>query len=118
MFLDKRDTITNLNNLKIIREEARNKRATLDDKKTLLNEIQEKMSNSEKNMKPLVKRYNEILYIEENLSTLKNTLLTSEGNLRSIKLAQKELNLIIKVKFEGNDSELLEALKYFNDNLL
>lgn len=84
----------------------------------MLNEVQQKMNNTEQDMKPLVKRYNEILYIEENLSHLKNTLLTSEGNLRSIKLTQKELKLIIKNKFEGNDSELLEALKNFNDNLL
>lgn len=118
MFLDKKIASANLNHFKIIREEARNKRATLDGKNTLLDELQQNMSNIERDMKPLVKRYNEILYIEENLSTLKNKLLTSEGNLRSIRSAQKELKLIIKFKFEGSDSELLGVLKNFNDNLL
>lgn len=83
-----------------------------------MDELQQKINNIERNLKPLEKRIEEILYIEENFYTLKNTLLTSEGNLRSIISAQKELKLVLKFEFKGSDSELLETLKNFNDNLL
>lgn len=99
------------------REEARNKRATLDLKKLKSDELQQKMDSIENKFKPLEERYNTILYTEQNLSALKNTLLTSEGHLKSIKLTQKELKSVIKFMFEGNDSALDEALNNFDDNL-
>lgn len=69
-------------------------------------------------MDPLEVRYNEILKKEENFFYLKNKLITSEGNLNSIRLAIKDLKLLIKSEFEGNDSDLDEALENFNNNLL
>lgn len=76
------------------------------------------MNKIETDMNPLEKRYNAILYIEENLSTLKNSLLNSEGHLKSIMLSQKELKSVIKIDFQGNDLELEEAIKNFNNNVL
>ncbi|VVC25617.1 Hypothetical protein CINCED_3A008104 [Cinara cedri] len=108
----------NLTYCKTYREEARTKRATLDDRIFKLDELKEKMNEVENKLKPLEERYNAILFIEENLSSLRDKLLTSEGNLKSIRLAQKELKSVIKLEFIGNDSELEEALKNFNNNLL
>lgn len=76
------------------------------------------MNNIEKEIKPLDEKYEEILYKEENFSSLKNKLLTCEGTLNSIQLAKKDLKLLIKVEFKGNDSDLNEALDNFNKNLL
>jgi len=76
------------------------------------------MNNIEKEIEPLDKRYKEILYKEENFSSLKNKLLTCEGTLNSIRLAKKDLKLLIKLEFKGNDSDLNEALENFNKNLL
>lgn len=104
--------------LKTYREEARNKRAMLDKKKMKANELQTSINQIEENMKPLEKRYNDILYIEDNLTTLKHELLTSEERLRSIRLAQKELKSVIKSEFKGNDSDLDEVLRNFGINLL
>lgn len=104
--------------MKTYREEARNKRAMLDGKKMKKNQLEASINQIEENMKPLEKRYNEILYIEENLSTLKTELLTSEGRLKSIILAQKELKSVIKSEFRGNDSDLDEELMNFETNLL
>ncbi|XP_025200798.1 DNA repair protein RAD50 [Melanaphis sacchari] len=100
------------------REEARNKRATLENKKCSLDELQLKMKNIEKELKPLDERYKQILYKEENFSSLKNKLLTSEGTLNSIRLVITDLKLLIKIEFKGNDSDLDEALENFNKNLL
>lgn len=83
-----------------------------------MSELQQKMNKIEFDMKPLEKRYNAILYIEENLSSLKNSLLTSEGHLKSIMLSQKELKSVVKQDFQGNDLELEEALNNFNNNLM
>lgn len=104
--------------MKVFREDTRSKKATLDDRIFKSNELQLNIKQIEDNLKPLEKRYNEILYIEENLSTLRNTLLFSESNLKTIKVALKDLKSIIKKEFEGNDSDLEEALNNFNINLL
>lgn len=108
----------NLTHYGTYREEARIKRATLDDKIFKLEEIQEKMNGIKNKLKPLEERYDAILFIEQNLSFLKTQLLSSEEHLKSIKLAQKELKSVIKLEFIGNDSELEEALKNFYNNLL
>jgi len=55
---------------------------------------------------------------EEHFCSLKNKLLTSEGNLNSIRLAIKDLKSLIKLEFKGNDSDLDEALENFNNNLV
>jgi len=104
--------------LKVLREDTRSKKATLDDRIFKYNELKLNIKKIEDNLNPLEKRYNEILYIEENLSTLRNTLLFSESNLKTIKVAYKDLKSIIKKEFEGNDSDLEEALNNFNINLL
>lgn len=108
----------NLTHCETYRNEARTKRATLDDKIFKLDDLQEKMNKVENKLKPLEERYHAILFIEENLSSFRNKLLSSEEYLKSIKLAQKEVELVIKQKFIGNDSELEEALKNFHNNLL
>lgn len=118
MSLDKKISNNSLQHLKTIREEAREKRATLDDRQLKLDELQQKMNEIQEKLKPLNERYNAILYKEENLSSLKNALLSSEGHLNSIILAQKELKSVIKVEFEGSDWELNEVLNNFNNNLL
>ncbi|KAE9545442.1 hypothetical protein AGLY_000985 [Aphis glycines] len=115
---DKRTANNNIQHFWQYREEARNKRATLENKKSCLDELQQKMNNIEKEIEPLDKRYKEILYKEENFSSLKNKLLTCEGTLNSIRLAKKDLKLLIKLEFKGNDSDLNEALDNFNNNLL
>lgn len=90
----------------------------LDNKMSMLDELQQKMKIIDNDLKPIDERFNEILYIENNLYTLKNSLLTSEGRLESIKLAQKELKSVIKVEFEGNDFKIDDALENFNNNLM
>jgi len=80
--------------------------------------LQDQIIQIENEYKPLVERYNTILYTEENLSTLNNKLLTSKENLKSIKSTQQELKSVIKFKFEENDSKLDEALNNFNRNML
>jgi len=100
------------------REEARSKRATLDNKKCSLDELKQKMSIIEKEIEPLEKSYEQMMFKEENFSSLKNKLITSEGHLNSIRLAKKELTLLIKLEFKGNDSDLDEVLENFNNNLL
>lgn len=104
--------------LKIVREDTRTKRALLDNRICKSDELQLNIKQIEDNLKPLEERYNEILYIEENLSTLRNALLFSEGNLKNIKLAQKDLRSIIKLEFKGNDADLKDALNNFSINLL
>lgn len=108
----------NLNHLRTFREEARTKRAILDDRIFKYEKLQQDINQVEDDLKPLEKRYNEILYIEENLSSLRDTLLSSQGNLKSITLAIKELKLVIKLEFDGDDSDLEKALNNFNTNLL
>ncbi|XP_060840875.1 DNA repair protein RAD50 [Rhopalosiphum padi] len=115
---DKRATNNNIQHYWTYREEARNKRATLENKKCCLDELQQKMNNIEKEIEPLDEIYKEILYKEEHFSSLKNKLLTAEGTLNSIQLAKKELKLLIKLEFKENDSDLDEALENFNKNLL
>lgn len=90
----------------------------LDNKISMLDELQQKMNIIDNDLKPLEERYKDILYIEENLYSLKNSLLTSEGCLKAIRLAQKELKLVIKVEFEGNDFQIDDALENFNNNLM
>lgn len=118
MFLDKKINNNNLNYLKTYREEARSKRAMLDDRIYKYDKLQLDINKIGEDLKPLEKRYNEILYIEENLSSLRDTLLSSQGNLKSITLAIKELKLVIKLEFQGDDKDLDEALNNFNTNLL
>lgn len=118
MFLEKKKANINIQHLWKFREEARNKRATLENKKCSLDELQKKMDNIRKEIEPLDERYNAILRIEENLSSLRNKLLTSKGNLNSIRLAKKDLKILIKQEFKGNDSDLDEALENFNYNLV
>lgn len=116
--LDKKLVNINLTHYATYREEARSKRATLDDRKFKLDELQEKMKEIENKLKPLEERYHAILYIEENLSSLRDKLLTSEGHLKSIRLAQQELRSVIKLEFIGSDSDLDKALDNFNNDLL
>lgn len=104
--------------MKTYREEARSKRAILDDRIYKYDKLQLDINKIDEDLKPLEKRYNEILYIEENLSSLKNALLSSEGNLNNITLAIKELNLVIRLKFQGDDKDLEDELNNFNTNLL
>lgn len=108
----------NLSYLKADREEARNKRATLDMKKMKSDDLQTKIDLIEQKLKPLNERYKNILYTEENLSSLKDTLLTFEGQLKSIKMSQEELKSAITIIFDGDDSNLDEELKNFDDKLL
>lgn len=103
--------------MKTYREEARNKKATLDMKKEKSKELLEKIDLIKQKLQPLNERYETILYTEENLFSLKSTLSTSEGQLRSIKLSQDELKSVIKFEFNGNDSDLAKALKNFDINL-
>ncbi|CAI6346339.1 unnamed protein product [Macrosiphum euphorbiae] len=115
---DKRACNNNIQHLWKYREEARNKRATLENKKCSFDELQHKLNSIDKEMIPLEERYKEIMNKEEHFCSLKNKLLTSEGNLKSIRLAIKDLKLLIKVEFKGNDSDLDEALENFNNNLV
>ncbi|XP_025414138.1 DNA repair protein RAD50 [Sipha flava] len=107
-----------LEHLKNYREEARTKRSMLDNKNCLLEELEKKMNIIDNDLKPVEDRFIEILHIEDNLSVLKNSLLTSQGRLKSLKLAQKELKSVIKVKFEGNDFEIDDAIMNFKNNLI
>lgn len=116
-FSDKKAADKDLAYLKENREEARNKRSMLDTKISMLDELQQKMNKIDNDLKPLVNRYNDILYIEQNLSLLQNSLLSSKGRLKSIILAQQELQLVIKVQFEGDDFQIDDALENFNKNL-
>lgn len=118
MFLDKRGCNNNIQHFWKYREEARNKRATLENKKCSFDELQQKLNSIDKEITPLEARYKEIINKEENYFSLKNKLLTSEGNLNSIRLAMKDLKLLIKLEFKGNDSDLDEALENFNNNLV
>jgi hypothetical protein len=90
----------------------------LDNKNCLLEELEKKMNIIDNDLKPVEDRFIEILHIEDNLSVLKNSLLTSQGRLKSLKLAQKELKSVIKVKFEGNDFEIDDAIMNFKNNLM
>lgn len=118
IFLDKRACNNNIQHFWKYREEARHKRATLENKKCSFNELQQKLNSIDKEIIPLEERYEEIMNKEEHFFSLKNKLLTSEGNLKSIRLAIKDLKLLIKLEFKGNDSDLDEALENFNNNLV
>lgn len=100
------------------RDEARSKRATMDDKIFKLEEISQEIKQVEEELKPLDKKYNDILHIEQNLSSLTIKLGSTEEHLKSIKLAQKDLKLLIKQEFSASDKELDDALDNFNKNLL
>ncbi|XP_029343905.1 DNA repair protein RAD50 isoform X3 [Acyrthosiphon pisum] len=115
---DKRTCNNNIQHFWKYREEARNKRATLENKKFSFDELQQKLNSIDKEIIPLEERYKEIMKKEEHFFSLKNKLLTSEGNLNSIRLAIKDLKLLIKLEFKGNDSDLDEELKNFNNNLV
>lgn len=118
MFLDKKTCNNNIQHFWKYREEARNKRATLESKKCSFDELQQKLNSIDKEIVPLENRHEEILNKEDNFVSLKNKLLTSEGNLKSIRLAIKDLKLFIKLEFKGNDSDLDQALENFNNNLV
>lgn len=80
-------------------------------KKVKSDDLQAKMDLIEQKLKPLNEQYKNILYTEQNL-------LTFEGQLKSIKMSQEELKSAITFIFDGDDSDLDEALKNFDGNLL
>ncbi|XP_050431773.1 DNA repair protein RAD50 isoform X2 [Adelges cooleyi] len=115
---DQKISKNNIQFKKKIRDEARDKKATLDDRKTKLEIIRNDIAKIEEECIPLDTRIKEISNFESQLSIHQGGLKCFEQQLMYIQEAQIGLKNEIKSEFKGNDQQLEEELSNFDNNLI